>query len=423
MQFHKDILPNGARLLTVPMKDTETVTVLVLVETGSKYETKDISGISHFLEHMCFKGTKKRPNAHIISTELDSIGADYNAFTSQEYTGYYAKAHKKHFSHILDVIADIYQDQRFDEEEIKREKGVIVEEINMYEDIPQRNVHDLIMQALYGDQPAGWNIAGTKDTVNNMTKKDFETYVSKHYVAESTVIAVAGAVEHAQVLKEVSVVFEKLRVGSKKDKAKTKDKQEDTVVMLKQKNSDQTHMVLALRAYDLYDERNYVLDVLAGVLGKGMSSRLFDLLREKMGVCYYVGAGLDPYTDHGIFTIAAGIDTKRISEVMEAIVKELRRLKTEKVTDEELAKVKEYLIGKMYLSLESSDSFADHVAAQEIFRKPIKTPEEIAQKIQKVTASDIQKAAQDIFMSKNATLAMVSPYEDKEKLKTVLKKL
>ncbi len=423
MKFFKDVLPNGARVVTVPMQDTSTVTVFVLVETGSKYETKDVSGISHFLEHMCFKGTKKRPSAHIISTELDSIGADYNAFTSQEYTGYYAKAHKKHFNQILDVIADIYQDQRFDEAEIEREKGVIIEEINMYEDIPQKNVQDLIMEALYGDQPAGWNIAGTKETVLSIGKKEFEKYVTEHYVAESTVIAVAGAVEHEDVLKKAQQVFKDLRQAPKKEKLSVKEQQKETVVLAKKKNSDQTHMVLAFRSYDLYDERNYAFSVLGGVLGKGMSSRLFQLLREKMGVCYYVSAGNDTYTDHGAFEISSGIDTKRVPEVMSAIVNELKRLKTELVSAEEINKVKEYLIGKMYLALESSDSFADHVAGQEIFKRPIRTPEEIAQKIQAVTAEDIQKIAIEVFTPHNATVAMVSPFTDTDALKEILKGL
>jgi len=423
MQFYKDILPNGARVLTVPMKDTATVTVFVLVETGSKYEAKNVSGISHFLEHMCFKGTQKRPNAHIISTELDSIGADYNAFTSQEYTGYYAKAHYKHFDHILDVIADIYQDQRFDEAEIEREKGVIIEEINMYEDMPHKNVQDLILETLYGNQPAGWNIAGTKETVSAITKKDFETYVKDHYVADATVIAIAGAVEHEDVLKKVSIVFKDLRISTKKDKVVTDDTQSELRVALKQKKSDQTHLVLAHRAYNLYDDRNYALSVLAGVLGKGMSSRLFQLLREKMGVCYYVGAGLDTYTDHGVFEISAGVDTKRVEEVIKAIVLELKRLKTELVSPEELSKVKEYFVGKLYLSLESSDSFADHVAGQEIFKKPIRTPEEIVQKIQAVTSEQVLEAAKDIFISQHTALSMVSPYNDSDKLTEILRTL
>jgi len=423
MKFIKDILPTGARLLTVPMKDTATITVLVLVETGSKYETKNISGISHFLEHMCFKGTKKRPSAHVISTELDSIGADYNAFTGQEYTGYYAKAHYKHFDQILDVIADIYQDQRFDEAEIEREKGVIIEEINMYEDIPQKNVQDLIGETLYGDQPAGWNIAGTKETVSAISKKDFEKYVQNHYVAGATVIAIAGAVDHEDVLKKTIEAFKNLRTSAKSDKAKINDEQKELRVSLKQKKSDQTHLVLAHRSYDLYDDRNYALSILAGVLGKGMSSRLFQLLREKMGVCYYVGAGLDTYTDHGSFQISAGVDTKRVEEVLKAIVTELRRLKEELVSPEELAKVKEYFIGKMYLSLESSDSFADHVAGQEIFKKPIRTPEEIVTKIQAVTAQQVQEAAKEIFMIERTALALVSPYGDEKKLKEILNTL
>ncbi len=420
MIFNKKVLKNGLRLITVPMKDTATVTVLILVETGSKYETKNISGLSHFLEHMCFKGTKKRPSAQTLSTELDSIGAEYNAFTSQEYTGYYAKAHKKHVDKILDVVSDLYQNQRFEESEIEREKGVIIEEINMYEDMPQRKVGEVLMEALYGDQPAAWSIAGTKETVSAMKREDFISYVKDHYVASATVVVVSGAYNESTIESDVEKAFADLSTGAKKGKEKVIEAQTEAVVRLQKKPSDQTHMILVARSYPVESDKNYALNVLAGVLGKGMSSRLFQLLREKMGVCYYVRAGVDPYTDHGVFEISAGIDTARVEEVLAAIMKELKRFTTELVPADELTKVKEYITGKTALSLESSDSFADYVGFQEIFHRPIKAPEESAEKIQAVTAEDIRAIAIELIKPGNLTLAMVSPYDKPENLKKIL---
>ncbi len=200
MKFSKKILKNGLRVVTVPMKDNPTVTVLVLVEAGSKYEEKKSNGISHFLEHMCFKGTIKRPKAIDISKELDSLGSQYNAFTAQEYTGYYAKSDARHFRQIFNIVSDIYLNSTFPEAEIEKEKGVIIEEINMYEDVPQRHVQDLFMKLLYGDQPAGWNIAGEKKNILNMKRDNFVNYHKKHYLPEATVLIVAGQVAEKEVI-------------------------------------------------------------------------------------------------------------------------------------------------------------------------------------------------------------------------------
>src|SRR5574343_287559 len=207
MKFTKTILKNGLKVITVPMKDNPTLTVLVMVEAGSKYETKEINGLSHFLEHMCFKGTIKRPKAIDISRELDAIGSQYNAFTAQEYTGYYAKSDAKHFKKIFDVVSDIYLNSTFPEGEMEKEKGVIIEEINMYEDLPPRHVQDMMMELLYGDQPAGWNIAGEKKNIINMKRDDFVKYHKEHYVPSATTIVVAGKITEKQVSTEVHKIF------------------------------------------------------------------------------------------------------------------------------------------------------------------------------------------------------------------------
>ncbi|PIP68893.1 hypothetical protein CO033_00865 [Candidatus Nomurabacteria bacterium CG_4_9_14_0_2_um_filter_32_10] len=421
MKFKKTILKNGLRVIIVPMKDNPTVTVLVLVEAGSKYETKKVNGISHFLEHMCFKGTVKRPRAIDISKELDAIGSQYNAFTAQEYTGYYAKSGARHFKKIFNVVSDIYLNSTFPEIEMQREKGVIIEEINMYKDMPNRHVQDLIMELLYGDQPAGWNIAGEKKNILNMKRDDFVEYKKEHYLPEATTIVIAGKLNEKEVMKEVNKVFGKISRGKKAQKLKVKEKQIKPEVLVSFKKTDQTHFVLGVRSYDLFNKKNAELYVLGGILGGGMSSRLFQKLREEMGVGYYVRAYNDSYTDHGFFQISAGVDNKRIEEVLKAVLLECKKLKNNIISEEELNKVKEFLIGNMKLSLESSDDVANFLGGQELLKKEIKSLEEKVKEIRKVTASKIQSLAKELFKDNKLNLALIGPFKDKSKFSKILK--
>ena len=421
MKFTKKVLKNGLRVVTIPMKDNPTATVLVLVEAGSKYETKNVNGISHFLEHMCFKGTIKRPKGIDISKELDALGSQYNAFTAQEYTGYYAKSDAKHFKKIFDVVSDIYLNSTFPEAEMQKEKGVIVEEINMYEDVPQRHVQDLLMKLLYGDQPAGWNIAGEKENVLQMKRDDFVKYKHDHYLPEATVIVVAGSVTEREVMIEVNKIFGNVARGKKKGKLKVKEAQRTPAVLLKFKETDQTHFILGVRSFGLFDKKNATLSVLGCVLGGGMSSRLFQKLREEMGVGYYVRAYNDAYTDHGFFQISAGVDNKRIEEVLRAVLDECNTIKNELVNEEELNKVKEYMIGNMKLSLESSDDIANFYGGQELLKHELKNMDEKAKEIRKVTAVDIQKLAKQIFKNEKLNLALIGPFKDKSKFEKILK--
>ena len=421
MRFTKKVLKNGLRVITVPMKDNPTATVLVLVEAGSKYETKKINGLSHFLEHMCFKGTIKRPKAIDISKELDALGSQYNAFTAQEYTGYYAKSDARHFSQIFDVISDIYLNSTFPEIEMQKEKGVIIEEINMYEDMPNRHVQDLMMQLLYGNQPAGWNITGQKKNILNMKRDDFVKYKRMHYLPEATVIIVAGQITEKNVLKEVNKVFAKIPRGMKAKKLKTKEIQRKPEILVSFKKTDQTHFVLGVRSYDLFDKKNAVLSVLAGILGGGMSSRLFQKLREEMGVGYYVRAYNDAYTDHGFLQISAGVDNKRINEVIEAVLLECKKLKNQKISKEELNKVKEFLVGNMKLSLESSDDIAGFYGLQELLKHEIKEIREKANEIKKVTVNQVQILANHIFKNNRLNLALIGPSKSKMKFLKILR--
>ncbi|MBK5215373.1 MAG: insulinase family protein [Candidatus Pacebacteria bacterium] len=417
----KKAYKNGLRVVTIPMKENPTVTVLVLVGTGSNYEKKEINGISHFLEHMCFKGTTKRPTAQSISHELDGLGCQYNAFTSNEMTGYYAKGDSKNFKQIFDVVSDIYLNSTFPELEMEKEKGVIVEEINMYEDMPASHVQDLFDSVLYGDQPAGWSVLGTKENIYKMVRDNFVNYKNSHYVSSNTVIIVSGNITNKDVHTEVNKYFKDIKSTTKVKKVKTKDTQTTPNILIKYKETDQTHFVLGVRSFPLDDKRNMMLSLLSGVLGAGMSSRLFLKLREEMGVAYYVRAHSGASLDHGSFQISAGVNNTRTEEVIKEILNECNSLITKKVSEEELNKVKSFIIGNMKMSLEATDDIANFYGGQELMKGEIKTLEDKIKEIKKVTSNDIQKMAKIIFKNKNLNLAIIGPFKNKSNFEKILK--
>lgn len=421
MKFKKKVLANGLRIITVPMVDNPTVTVLVLVETGSKYEKKEKNGVSHFLEHMCFKGTTNRPNTSDLSKELDGLGCEFNAFTGQEYTGYYAKGKSADFPKLLDIIADLYLNPLLKEEEIEKEKGVIVDEINMYDDLPMRKIHEVWMKLLYGDQSAGWPVAGERDVVRAMKRKDFVEYRKAHYVAEATTVIVAGNIESSEASKEIIKKFKGISENKKQGKKKTRAAQAGPQVAIEFKQTDQTHFVLGVRSFPVYDEKNPILGLLGGILGSGMSSRLFRKLRDEMGVGYYVHAGNSATSDTGYFAVSAGVANDRLDEVIKAVTHELEVLKHDLVSEEELTKVKEHLIGMMYLGLESSDDLAEYYGIQEIMRRDLRTPQEKEKRVRAITAEDVRTMARKIFIEKNLNLALIGPRKDGETLKGLLK--
>ena len=412
---------NGLRLVVVPMKSTQTVTVLVLVGTGSRYETKEINGISHFLEHMMFKGTNKRPKTLDISQELDSIGAEYNAFTSKEYTGYYAKASSENLELIMDVISDIFLNSKLDEGEINKERGVIIEEINMYLDNPPRHVGDLFENLLYGDQPIGWNVAGEKEIIKKLKHDEFVDYFNSHYVAKDTIIAVAGNVDKDKI-KDVLIpkFFKEVRRGDKLDRLPASESQDKPQVLIYNKKTDQTHFILGARAYDIFSSKAEAAQILSVILGGGMSSRLFIEIREKNGLSYYVRTGFDAYTDHGYMATASGVDNKRIEKAISIILNEYKKAKEELVPEKELKKAKEYIKGKLAIALEQSDDLAGFYANQWLLKNETLTPEEKLSKIMKVTAEDVRLVANEIFKPEKLNLALIGPFEDKGKFEKLL---
>ena len=420
MNFKKTTLSNGLRVITVPTKGNPAVMVLVMVETGSNYETKAQNGLSHFLEHMCFKGTLKRPGEGDIPKELDSLGAQNNAFTSNEMTGYYAKASKKHFSKLFDIVSDLYLNPTLPKRDIEKEGGVVLEELSMYEDKPERTVWDILAKLMYGDVPAGRSIIGTRKNIKSFTRADFVNYRNKHYVAPATIVIVAGDVKELQVIGEVRKNFENISTKRKSTKPKVVEKQKSPRLLIQQKKTNQNHMVMAFRTFNARDRRIPALIVLSEILGKGMSSRLFYKLRDEMGVCYYVRADHNQATDYGTFTIAVGANVSRTEEVVGVLLEECKKLTETLVSEEELQKVKEHHVGNLHMSLETTDAMAEFYAGQEIIFRKLKTPQELEKEIRKVTAGDVMKVAKDIFRNDRLNLAIVGDVSRQKAIKKAL---
>jgi predicted Zn-dependent peptidase len=423
MKIIEKKLPSGLRIVMAPQADAATATVLLLVGTGSKHESKKENGLSHFLEHMYFKGTELRPSARSISEALDNLGAVSNAFTSHEYTGYYAKGNPKHAETFVDILSDIYLHSTFPEKEIAKEKGVIIEEINMYEDMPQYKVGEQLFSLMYGDQPIGWSVLGSKDTVNAFSRKDFLKYQKEHYTAANTIVVVAGAFDQKKIQNTIKNAFANISKENAKPKKRVRDQQSQPRSMVLQKPTDQAHMILAFRSVPIDHADSAAISLLSTILGGGMSSRLFLQLREEMGAAYYVRAEQESFTDHGIFSIAAGIDKKRFTEILDSIVTILQEIKTTLVPAEEMNKVKEYTLGMMRLGLESSDSIAGFYGSQILLKGKYKTPEQLTREYMKVTAEDIQRVAKKILIEKHANLSVIGPFDKKTVTTTILQGL
>ncbi len=420
MQYKKITLPNGLRIIHVPVKGNPSVTVMALVETGSNYESKEENGLSHFLEHMMFKGTKKRPTSMDINKELDGLGAQSNAFTGNEVTGYWAKAEKKHFKKLLEIISDLYINPTLPAKELEKERGVILQEISMYEDQPQMKVWEVFSELMYGDTPAGRSIAGTPNNIKKFKREDFEEYRNRHYTAKKTIVVVAGDIKESLVLDDAKKYFKGIKDAKKVGKDKVSSEQSSPKMKIFKKKTDQTHLVLGFKLKTKSDKERLSLKLLAGVLGKGMSSRLFQKMREELGICYYVSAGRGEFTDHGYFTVSTGVDPKRVDEALKAIIEECHKLKTDLVTVEELNKTKDYLIGSMYLSLETTDALADYYVEQEIVRGEMRDPKSLESSIRSITPKDLITISKKVFVKEKMNLAVVGEGMDLPRLKKLL---
>lgn len=418
--YYKHTFKNGLRLVTVPMKNTKAVTVLVLVGTGSKYETKEINGISHFLEHMFLSGTQKRPNTLTIAETLDRIGGEYNAFTGQEYTGYWAKVDSKHLDVALDWVSDIYLNSKIDQKEIEKEKSVIIEEINMYLDTPMRYVTDLWDKLLYGNQPAGWLVSGDKKTINKLRREQFLKYLKTHYSSKNTVIVVAGNI-NKNLRDKIQKYFRNINTIKPGHKKETIEKQTKQQVLVKYKKTDQTHLCLGVRGYNIFHPDKHILNVINAILGGGMSSRMWISIRGKQGFTYYVFVYNHNDLDSGFLLTHAGVNSQKLDKVIQAILDQYDKIKNKKVSQKELRKAKDYIKGKSILNMESSDEQASFYGFQELLENKILTLEEKFAKIEAVTVNDIQRVAKDIFRPEKLNLALIGPFKDKQRFEKLLK--
>lgn len=411
--FETFSLENGAEVILAPKSDSLATTIMATTTVGSKYEQKKISGISHFLEHMAFKGTEKRPDPIDITTELESLGASYNASTGHEKTSYYAKVRNEHFDEALDIISDMYLNPTLPADELKKERGVILEEINMYEDDPKIDINDVFIKTLYGDQPAGWSILGTKDIIKSLERKDLVNYRKKHYNSGNAIITVAGGYDKKSVKEKLESTFSEIEKGKEIKVPAVKESQDKPKETIKYKDSDQSHLALGFRAFDIHDKREFTLKVLNNILGGGLSSRLFEEIREKRGLAYYVFSRSNLYTNNGFIAARAGVNKEKIDESIQIILKEFRKLKEDLVDDKELEKAKENIIGRSFLSLETSSSLASFYTIQRVRKLDPMTPKEFEEAVKSVTAEDIKSVANDLFTEDRLNLAVIGPFKDK----------
>lgn len=417
----KTTLENGLRVLAVPVKGTRAVTVLVLVGTGAKYETKQNNGISHFLEHMFFKGTSKRPNKFKIAETLDRIGGTYNAFTGRERTGFWAKVDSRRLDLALDWISDIFLNSKFESEKIEKEKGVILEELNTYLDLPLRYIQDLWEKLLYGDQPAGRMLIGSKQNIGRFTRKDLLNYFKSQYSSQNTIVCVAGDIDSSDIPEKIEKSFSDIGTSEPKPKPEVKEDQKKPQVLLHSKDTDQTHICLGVRGYDLFHPHRYPQAVISALLGGFMSSRLFISIREKEGLAYYIKTSADTSTDTGYLVTQLGVDPRNASKAINLVLKEYRSLKEKKISSSELKKVKGFLKGKMTLALESSDAQASFYSNQELLTGEILTPLEKFKKIEAVTLKDVEEVSADLFQPSKLNLALIGPHKKKKKFQSLLK--
>lgn len=398
-------LKNGLRILTIPMQDNPTVTVMVTVQAGTRYETRETNGLSHFLEHMCFKGTEKRKSLD-IAYELESLGAETNAFTSHDYTGYYAKGRAETLPQLLDVVSDVYLNSTFPEVEIEKERGVILGEIDMYEDLPHRKVQELMNEALYGDQPAGYTTLGPKENIKKFSRADFIRYHEQHYIAPKTIVVVAGHCEPQAVVRLVTRAFVQIKTGRVLLKKKAQNREGDFFIQ-GIKKTDQAHITLGLRSCAADHKDVPALGLAVGILGQGMSSRLFTKLREEMGAGYYVRASMSASDDCGDIVIATGTDPMRVPEVIKAIRDTIQPLTQTVVSPSELLKQKEYSIGALMMGLETSDAVAGYFVHQALLGLPLKTPTQIIRELRSVTPHDILRVSKKYLKVSKSHLALI----------------
>jgi predicted Zn-dependent peptidase len=409
--FERNRLDNGLRVLSVNMPQVQSVTCMIMLAAGSRYETPETNGIAHFAEHMFFKGTERRPTARDIGMEVDSLGGEFNAFTGKEYTGYYVRCAADYRDQALDVLVDMLRNSKFEPEEIDREKGVIVEEMNMYFDTPRDFISGVYEELLYGDQPLGWDIIGRKETVRGAKRETFLDYIDRWYKPERMVVGLAGKLE-GDYLGSVERLLGDLEPAETGEPPAASANGAGPQVKIHRKDSDQAHLCLGVPSYPIVHPDRWALQLLVAVLGTGMSSRLFTEVRERRGLAYYVYAFNQGYTDVGSLYSQAGVDITRSEEAVETIAEQFRKVAAEPVPADELEKARALAKGRFVLRLESPQGMIVYGLGREALNDPALEPDEVLAGLDAVTAEDLQRVAQDVIASNALKLALIGPFDD-----------
>jgi predicted Zn-dependent peptidase len=418
--YQRHTLSNGLRVVSAPLDHAKSVACYVMLAAGSRYEQASNRGIAHFAEHMFFKGTERRPTARDLAMEVDRIGGEFNAFTSKEYTGYYIRCAAEERDTALDVLVDMLRHSKFDSDELEREKGVIVEEMNMYFDTPRDYIGSLYEELLFGSNPLGWETLGTRDTVKAATRQSFVDYVGDLYTPQRMVVGVAGAVGDDLIPRLEELLGDLSGNGSGGFSRVQVERGSEPQVRVHQKDADQANIAIGVPSYELQNPDRYALQLLATVLGTGMSSRLFVEVREQRGLAYYVFALNSSYTDTGTLVAQAGVDLTRADEAVAVIAAEFRNLAEEPVSDEELEKARALAKGRFVLQTESPNGLILFGLRREVLEGTAIEPEELLAGLDAVTADDVQRVAQDVIGSNAMRLAVIGPFDDDEKFRAAL---
>jgi predicted Zn-dependent peptidase len=419
--FRLERLDNGLRVLTAPMESAQSVTCAIMLAAGSRYETPDTNGIAHFSEHMFFKGTEKRPTARDISKEIDAIGGEFNAFTGKEYTGYYVKCAAEFRDVALDVLVDMLRNSKFDEDEIEREKGVIIEEMNMYFDTPRDYIGGVYDELLYDNQPLGWDIIGRKETIRGAKRETFTGYLDRWYKPSRMVVGVGGALGdglHERIADLLGDLPQAETGGPEPTQLRQNGHPQ---VKVHTKQSDQAHVCVGVYSYPLEHPDRYALQVLSTVLGGGMSSRLFTEVRERRGLAYYVFGINHSYTDAGSLFAQAGVDINRIDDAVTTIAAELRKVAEEPIPVEELEKARSFAKGRFVLQLETPQGLIMFGLRRETLESVTPDPQEVLAELDKVTAQDVARVARDLIEQKGLRLAVIGPFDDPARFEALLR--
>lgn len=412
MQYEKYTLKNGVRVVLVPMQEMTTATILVSVGTGSRYEMSHESGLSHFVEHMFFKGTTRRPTSMAISKEFESIGAQQNAYTGKDRTAFYAKVPAHNIIAAMDLIGDLFCNATLRQKDITKEAGTIVQEINMYEDTPSHKIYDVFEGVVFGaNHPLGRNIAGTRESVLAMKRKDFLAYLARCYSAKNTVVCVAGRFPAGRVRAKIAKDFGRLASVEKPRCEAFVNNQSAPTICCERKNTDQTHLIVGVKTGGFDHKDRYVYAVVAQILGGGMSSRIWEQVRDKRGLAYAVSAVTDYFMEVGYLGISAGVAHTNVRSVIKIILTEMKKIARDGVTMEEFIRARSGFEGRLAFSAETSDAIAGNFGDQESTRGTIVTPEESLRRIKSVTRADVRRVAKEIFVNERLNAAIIGPHD------------